>query len=181
MKMPPTLYWQCRTLFLKCEQFEEYQRLYRFCNPQEELCCLVGDIVQEKTRTALVESFLNLLVNADENGLIFLVFVKALQDNCHPQKALWSKLNDLYAKIKAHQEQHRSEERTSTYTFDNRRLFKSLIEIDFEEQQEEVTNALKLQQSLKRAAAFLIHGEEKFGQETLVHRLSQLPELWSAH
>jgi len=177
VKMPANLYWQCRTLFLSCDQFEEYRRLYEFCNPQQELCFLVEDIVQEKTRAALVESFLNLLVNADEKGLVFLVFVKALQDSCHPKKALWSQLNDLYAKIKAHQEQHSSEERTSTYTFDNRRLFKSLIEIDFEEQQEEVTNALKLQQSLKRAAAFLIHGEEKFGQETLVHRLSQLPEL----
>ena len=176
MKLPATLYWQCRTLFLKCAQFEEYRRLYEFCNPQEELCFLVEDIVQAKTRSALVESFLNLLVNADEHGYVFLLFVKALQESCHPEKALWRELNDLYANIKANQEHLRSH-RTATYTSDKRRLFKSILEIDFEEQQEEVTNALKLQQSLKRAAAFLIHGEEKFGQETLVHRLSRLPEL----
>ena len=49
MKLPHTLYWQCRKLFLKCAQFEESRRLSDFCNPQEELYYLVEDIVQEKT------------------------------------------------------------------------------------------------------------------------------------
>ena len=173
MKLPANLYNQCRTLFLKCSHFEEYQRLKNFCNPQTELGFLVKDIVRENTCTALVESFLSLLTDADETGYIFLVFVSALQDSCPSEKSLWSELNNLYAKIKTHQKHHQS---TSTST-DERRLFKLILEIDFEEQQEEVTNALKLQKSLKRAAAFLIHGEENFGQETLVHRLSQLPEL----
>lgn len=177
MKLSGLLYWECRTLFLKCAQFEEHRRLYDFCNPQEELCFLAEDIMQEKTRAALVESCLNLLVDADKTGYVFLVFVKALQDSCHPEKALWSELNDLYVKIKAHQEHQRSEDKTSRYTSDNRRLFKSILEIDFEEQQEEVKNALKSQRSLNRTAAFLIHGEERFGQEILVHRISQLREL----
>lgn len=176
MKLPNILYWQCRTLFLKCAQFEEYRRLYEFCNPQEELCFLVEDIVQAKTRSALVESFLNLLVSADENGYVFLVFVQALQASCHPEQDLWSKLNDLYAQIKAYQQQHRSHQ-TVTYALDKKRLFNSILEIDFEEQQNEVKNALDLQRSLTKTAAFLIHGEEKFGQETLVYRFSQLSEL----
>jgi hypothetical protein len=176
VKLPANLYQECRKLFLKCAQFDEYRRLYGFCNSQEEFGFLVEDIVQEKTRAALVDSFLNLLTEADETGYVFIVFVKALQDNCHSEKALGRELNELYAKIKAHQEQHQSY-RTAAYTSDERRLFRSLLEIDFEEQQEEVTNALKLQQSLKRSAAFLVHGDEKCGQETLVHRLSQLSEL----
>lgn len=179
MKLPATLYWQCRTLFLKCPQFEEYRRLCDFCNPQEELCFLVEDIVQEKTRSALVESFLNLLTQVNETGEILLIFVKALQNSCHPEKTLWGALDDLHTQIKAHQEQYRSC-RPFIHSSDENRLFKSILEIDFDEQQDEVTKALELQKSLKRTAAFLIHGEEKFGQETLVHRLSQLSELRNA-
>ncbi|NES17939.1 MAG: hypothetical protein F6K41_03210 [Symploca sp. SIO3E6] len=176
MKLPATLYWQCRKLFLKCAQFEEYRRLSDFCNPQEELYFLVEDIVQEKTRGALVESCLNLLTQADESGDILLIFVKALQDSCHSGRTLWSELNDLYAQIKAHQEKYHLCQ-PSIYSYNENRIFKSILEIDFDEQQDEVTKAIELQKSLKRTAAFLIHGEEKFGQETLVHRLSQLSEL----
>ncbi|NER32145.1 MAG: hypothetical protein F6J89_32225 [Symploca sp. SIO1C4] len=56
MKLPATLYWQCRTLFLKCAQFEGYRRLSDFCEPQEELSFLVEDLMAAESRGALVES-----------------------------------------------------------------------------------------------------------------------------
>jgi hypothetical protein len=177
--LPPELHKVCRDVFLDCPQFESYERLRLFCKGLEPLYFLYFELKNAESLSALFELNLPILLERKHKqyGWIFPIFVDALKppDENDDRR---SRLNDLYAKIKAHQEQHRSEERTSTYTFDdNRRLFKSLLQIDFEEQQEEVTNALKLQQSLKRAAAFLIHGEEKFGQEILVHRLSQLPEL----
>jgi hypothetical protein len=178
VNLPPPLYWQCRTLFLKCAQFEGYRRLSDFCEPQEELSFLVEDLTVAESRGALVESCLKLLLKADENGYLFLVFVKALQDSCHPGKALWSELNELYTKIQALQEQYQPCQ-PSAYSSEQR-LFKTILRIDFDEQEKLVEAALKKQSSHKRIAALLVHGEEKFGQGTLVTRLlsqSQLPQL----
>ncbi|MEG4132804.1 hypothetical protein QUA21_28025 [Microcoleus sp. Pol1B3] len=107
-------------------------------------------------------------------GWVFPIFLKALASR-YKDDERQSRLNDLYSKIQSCSNQPQVQY-SPTYRRDQR-LFNSLLEIDFEEQQEEVTNALRLQQSLKRAAAFLVHGDEKCGQETLVHRLSQLSEL----
>ncbi|TBR60766.1 hypothetical protein B4U84_07960 [Westiellopsis prolifica IICB1] len=54
-------------------------------------------------------------------------------------------------------------------------MFKSILAIDFEEQEQEFVEALDFHPN--RVAAFLIHGQEKYGQEILVTRLSQLRQL----
>jgi hypothetical protein len=176
--LPPELHKVCRDVFLDCPQFESYERLRLFCKGLEPLYFLCFELKNAESLSALFELNLPILLKRKHKqyGWIFPIFVDALKppDENDDRR---SRLNDLSAKIKAHQEQHRSEERTSTYTLDKRRLFEIILEIDFEEQQEEVKNALKSQRSLNRPAAFLIHGEEKFGQETLVHRLSLLRQL----
>ncbi|MEG3973153.1 hypothetical protein QT970_00825 [Microcoleus sp. herbarium8] len=175
MKLPGLLYWQCRKLFLKCAQFEEYRRLSDFCNPQEELGFLVEDIVQEKTRSALVDSFLSLLADADETGDVFLVFVKALQDNCHQGKDLLNDLNKLYTEIQEFMKKSKSGQLPKTSS--PQKLFNSILNIDFIDQETKVIEALDWEKLPHKTAAFLVHGEKNFGQGTLVTRLLQLQPL----
>lgn len=175
MKLPGTLYWKCRDLFKKCAQFEEYRRLYEFCNPQEELCFLVEDIVQEKSRAALVDSFLSLLADADETGDVFLVFVKALQDSCHPGKEIWNDLNKLYTDIQEFMKKSKSCQLPKTSS--PQKLFNSILDIDFENQETKVIEALDWPKLPHKTAAFLVHGKKDFGQGTLVTRLLQLQQL----
>lgn len=177
MELPEYLYSQCTNVFLKCPYFKDYDMLFSFCTAQTEFSFLALEIEKKNSQLALVTTNLPILLKGKhiKYGWTFPIFVKALQNNCSSEKALWSDLNDLYDKIQTIEEYAPKQEPTTSSC--KQRLFKTILEIDFEEQQEEVTNALKLQQSLNKAAAFLIHGEEKCGQETLVHRLSQLSEL----
>jgi hypothetical protein len=177
VELPEYLYSQCTNVFLKSPYFKDYDMLFSFCTAQTEFSFLARELEKKNSQFALVTINLPILLKGKhiKYGWTFPIFVKALQNSCSSEKALWSELNDLYDKIQAIQE-YPPEQKPTTSSC-KQRLFKTILEIDFEEQQEEVTNALKLQQSLKRAAAFLIHGEEKFGQEILVHRLSQLSEL----
>ena len=180
MELPTALYCQCTSIFLKCHYFKDYDMLFSFCTAQRELKSLANELEKKNSKIDLVTTNLPILLKNEhiEYGWTFPIFVKALQNNCHKEKTLWGELNDLYDLIKADKEQYRS--CRQLIDRDKNKLFKLILEIDFDEQQDEVTKALQLQKSLKRTAAFLIHGEEKFGQETLVHRLSQLSELRNA-
>jgi len=181
--LPSDLRELCKQEFLKCEQFESYQRLCSFCRGYEALYFLNIQLNQALSRAGLVEENLSIFIEKkhEEYGWILPIFVKALATNCYEGDARRSSLNNLYDRIKAHQKQKQDRQYQSPISpissSNERLLFNFLLEIDFYEQQNEVKNALKLQQSHQRAAAFLIHGEKQFGQEALVTRLYKLQEL----
>lgn len=167
----------CEEVFLICDEFESYDSLRSFCRVREEFHFLTFKLKgKDASPSSLFNLNLPLLLESKHQrfGWVFPIFVKALASR-YKDDNRQSRLNDLYSKIQSCSNQPQVQ--YSQTDRRDQRLFNSLLEIDFEEQQEEVINALQLQQSLKRAAAFLIHGDKKFGQETLVHRLSQLQKL----
>ncbi|WP_373529366.1 hypothetical protein [Nostoc sp.] len=198
--MDQELYQLCKKLFLKCGQFENYKSLCNFCASQTELEIVSENLEDATNPKKLVE--INLLkflqTKSTENGYIILPFVKALIADCNSGDALHNELNDLKTKLEKYYENQASQPKTtqsdqksyksifdddclkspkvspSQRTLpDNLKLFKSILNIDFDEQQNQVIEAL----NRDKIGAFLIHGLQEHGQEVLVTRLSQLSNL----
>ncbi len=144
--LPHELNALCRQVILKCDQFESYQRLRSFCRGHEALYFVNFKLKQGSDCESLFELNLpSFIENKHEKyGWIFPIFVKALATACPEGDDRRKSLDDLHAKIKALQHQPQKCQ-SPIYSYDERRLFNSILEIDFDEQQEEVTNALRLQ------------------------------------
>lgn len=167
----------CEEVFLICDEFESYDSLRSFCRVREEFHFLTFKLKgKDASPSSLFNLNLPLLLESKHQryGWVFPIFVKALASR-YKDDDRQSRLNNLYSKIESCSNQPKVQY-SQRYRRDQR-LFNSLLEIDFKDQTEEVNNALNLQESLKRAGAFLIHGEQEFGQKTLVHRLSLLSKL----
>lgn len=177
MELPSNLYSQCLRVFLDCRQFKNYDSLCGFCKSQTEFSFLVEELVTESSRYDLVMNNLPILLKSKHTqyGFIFLSFVEALRDACHEENYLRSKINDLYVKLQENQVMPKLfDPPTSLHP---NRLFNSILNIDFCDQETKVIEALDWQKLPHKTAAFLVHGEKNFGQGTLVNRLLQLQQL----
>ncbi|MBE8968808.1 hypothetical protein IQ277_22070 [Nostocales cyanobacterium LEGE 12452] len=177
MELPSDLYSQCHTVFKNCPQFKSYESLCAFCEAQQEFCFLVDELVEEKSRLYLVMNNLSILLKSKHAlyGWIFPRFVQSLRDNCHPDNARWGDINDLCVKIEKIIVQSQSLD--TQFFLDKQKLFNSILDIDFDEQEEQVITSLDWQRFPHKIAAFLVHGNHHFGQFPLVTRLLQLQEL----
>jgi len=182
--LPPELYALCRQILLDCDQFESHQRLRSFCRGHTALHPLNFKLEQASNCEALIELNLPIFIEYEDKkyGWILPILVKALRDFCPLEDLRWSRLDCLYSKLQKIRLEPQSFSQTTSQSKEKSEqiLFKTILRIDFEEQEKLVKEALSKQSSLKRIAAFLVHGEEKFGQGTLVTRLlsqSQLPQL----
>lgn len=177
MELPSDLYSQCRTVFKNCPQFKNYESLCAFCEAQQEFSFLIDELVTADSRLYLVMNNLPILLKSRHTkyGLIFPRFVQSLRDNCHPDNARWGEINDLYVKIEKIQVQ--SQPLYPQFFLDKQKLFNSILDIDFDEQEDKVITALDWQNFPHKTAAFLVHGNHQFGQFTLLNRLLQLQEL----
>ncbi len=177
MELPSVLSSQCQKVFLTCPQFKNYDSLYAFCEAQQEFSFLVDELVEEKSRFHLVMNNLPILLKSKhaQYGWIFPRFVQSLRDNCHQENARWSEINDLYVKVEQISVQDQA---LDTHFFlDKQKLFHSILDIDFDEQEDKVITSLDWQKFPHKTAAFLVHGNHQFGQLPLVTRLLQLQEL----
>ncbi|MFK0733936.1 MAG: hypothetical protein ACIWVG_22740 [Gloeotrichia echinulata HAB0833] len=177
MKLPSDLYSQCQKVFKNCPQFQSYENLKTFCESQQEFSFLVDELVEEKSRLYLVMNNLSILLKSKHAlyGWIFPRFVQSLRDNCHPDNAQWGEINDLCVKLEQISVQDQALD--TQFFLDKQKLFHSILNIDFEEQEYKVIIALDWQKITHKTAAFLVHGNHQFGQLPLVTRLLQLREL----
>jgi hypothetical protein len=176
VKAPPSeLYQLCRELLLKCEQFESCESLRSLC-VVDELSFIKLRLKDAKSPINLFDLNFEVLFYSEHRlyGWIFPIFLKQLRDRQHPDDMLWTNLDDLCTKVEAWKNQPQACHQQVPQS--EHRLFKLLLRIDFDEQEEAVMQVLD-SPSYNKTAAFLVHGEEKFGQETLVTRLSQLSKL----
>lgn len=176
MTAPPSeLHQLCRELLLQCKQFESYKNLYALC-VIDSLNFLKFKLQNASNPLELFDLNFEVLFCSEHRlyGWIFPIFLKQLRDCQHPDDMLWTKLDDLCTKVEAWKNQPQAYQQQAPQS--EHRLFKSLLCIDFDEQEEAVMQVLD-SPSYNKTAAFLVHGEEKFGQETFVTRLSQLPKL----
>ncbi|QKQ75116.1 hypothetical protein FBB35_18935 [Nostoc sp. TCL240-02] len=175
--LPDELYKLCNDIFLECDQFGSYERLCSFCRGHQKLYFLKLKLKRASDLQELYELNLPILVESEHEqyGWIFPTFLEALKQACPEGDARRGKLDFLSVKVKELRNQ--AQVCLPQKPNSEQRLFKSLLRIDFEEQEDLVKQALDSQTPYKKTAAFLVHGEEKFGQETLVTRLSQLPQL----
>ena len=176
MKAPPSeLYQLCRELLLQCKQLESYKNLCALC-VIDSLTFLKFKLQNASNPLELFNLNFDVLFCSEHqlHGWIFPIFLKQLRDCQHPDDMLWTKLDDLCTKVEAWKNQPQVYQQQAPQS--EHRLFKLLLRIDFDEQEEAVMQVLD-SLSYNKTAAFLVHGEEKFGQETLVTRLSQLPKL----
>jgi len=171
--LPENLYILCRDILLQCDQFSSYERLLGFCKGHEKLFWVTFKLKDASNLQELYELNLPILLQNEHEqyGWIFPIFLNALKMACQEGDALQGQLNDLSDKVKEHKIKSLPE------TKFEQRLFNVLLSIDFDEQEDLVTQALNLKSFYKKTAAFLVHGEERFGQETLVTRLCRLPQL----
>lgn len=167
----------CRNILLECEQFESYDRLSSFCKGHQELYFLKLQLKKANNLQELYELNLPILIesNHEQYGWVFPIFLEALKQACPEGDARRGKLDVLSVKVKELKTQ--LQVCIPQKPESEQRLFKSLLRIDFDEQEDLVKQALDSQTFYKKTAAFLVHGEENFGQETLLTRLSQLPQL----
>jgi hypothetical protein len=176
VKAPPSeLYQLCRELLLECEQFESCESLRSLC-VVDELSFIKLQLKDAKSPINLFDFNFKVLFCSEHRlyGWIFPIFLKQLRDRQHPDDMLWTQLDDLCTKVEAWKNQPQACQQQVPQS--EHKLFKLLLRIDFDEQEEAVMEVLD-SPSYNKTAAFLVHGEEKFGQETLVTRLSQLSKL----
>ena len=176
--LPNDLYILCKEVLLECEQFNSYDRLCSFCRGHEKLFFLNFKLKTAKTLDELYELNLPILLETEDDkyDCIFPLFLTALRDT-YIGDGRFKKLARLCTKIQAFINQAQIPQKISS-SDEEKPLFKLLLYIDLEKQEELVRQSLELQQTFyKKTAAFLVHGEEKFGQEALVTRLCQLPQL----
>ncbi|GAB1544615.1 hypothetical protein NUACC21_72910 [Scytonema sp. NUACC21] len=175
--LPDELYILCKDILLECDQFGSYERLRSFCRGHQKLHFLRFQLRQAADLLELYELNLPILLESEheQHGWIFPIFLEALKQACPDGDARRGKLNHLSVKVKELRNQPQAY--TPQKPKSEQRLFKLLLRIDFDEQEDLVRQALESQTFYKKTAAFLVHGEDKFGQETLVTRLSQLPQL----
>jgi hypothetical protein len=175
--LPDELYILCNDIFLECDQFCSYERLCSFCRGHQKLYFLKFKLKKANDLQELYELNLPILLESEheQHGWIFPTFLEALKQACPEGDARRIKLDKLSAKVQELKNQPKVYQLQKPES--EQRLFKSLLRIDFDEQEDLVKQALESQPFYKKTAAFLVHGEEKFGQETLVTRLSQLPQL----
>ena len=168
--LPDELCELCQDILLKCDQFNSYERLCSFCRGHQKLYFLKFKLKKADDLQELYELNLPILLESEHEqyGWIFPTFLEALKQACPEGDARRRKLDRLSAKVQAYQPQKPESEPN---------LFKLLLLIDFDKQKDLVEKALESRTCDKKTAAFLVHGEEKFGQEALVTRLSQLPQL----
>lgn len=185
-EFPSELYQLSRKLLVECEQFENSKRLRAFCCT-DSLGFIKFKLKDGSNPPELFDLNFDILIKAEHrsDGWVFPIFLRQLRDAYHPDDMLWTKLDDLRTKVEAWRNQLQSEQQQifqcknkvlNNQWQSEQRLFKSLLRIDFDEQEEAVMQVLD-SPSYNKTAAFLVHGEEKFGQEILVTRLSQLPKL----
>ena len=177
------LYKECRTVLLECDVFDNISYLRSFCEgitPLNEL--VASNLVEAGTKQLLVISNLNVFLKIEhkEYGCLFPFFLKVLRDNFYDnQDELWNKIDTLRKKVIQQLEKPLLPTEHPKTPWSEHKLFESIIEIDFTEQEDAVRKALDWQKLQKRTAAFLIHGyDEKCGQKILLTRLfRKLPEL----
>jgi inactive STAND len=177
--LPLELYTLCNKILLECDQFDDYNRLRSFCRGHQELHCLRFTLKSAKDQQELYELNLPILVESkhDTYGWVFPHFLEALKEACPKGDARRIELDRLLVEIQYLRNQQQLQLSQPQQSNVEQILFKLLLRIDFNDQENLFMDALKLQDYYKKTAAFLIHGEEKFGQETLVTRLSRLPQL----
>jgi inactive STAND len=175
-----TLYTSCNSIFLQCDQFDHYDRLRSFCRGHEELHSLTFILKSANNQQELYELNLPLLVETNHGtyGWIFPHFLKALKEVYKEGDDRRVKLDLLLVEVQGLRNQQQPQLYQSKKSDVERKLFKLLLRINFSDQENIFKNALESEgYYYKKTAAFLIHGEEQFGQETLVTRLSRLPQL----
>ena len=178
--LPNELRQECITVFLKCELFDTVDNLISFCKP----IAIIGDLVPKKIKSASSKKLfitLNLPILLETKhtieGYIFPLFLLSMRDYYDEKDDNWRVLNDLYNKI--NQELKNPLQGYQILSpWSEHKLFNSIIEIDFQDQENNVIKAIEWQKTRLRTAAFLIHGYgEKYGQEILLTRLlRKLPE-----
>ena len=178
--LPYELYALCKQVFLDCDQFESYQRLRSFCRVHETLRYLSFEIENGASCEALFE--LNLPVFLDKeherHGWALPNLIKALMIACPEGDARRSDLNNLHVQIKEHQNNSQDKKAKQQATPPSpQKLFNSIINIDFEEQESKVIDALHEKNCPHRTAPFLIHSRNRLGQEIMIARLLRLLDL----
>jgi inactive STAND len=169
------LYTSCNNILLECEQFSSTKRLRSFCRGHDKLFFLAVKLEDAGNLQELCELNLPILLAGKHeiHGWIFPHFLEALKEACPKGDARRTKLDRLLVKVQELPNQQQLQLSQAQQSNVERKLFKFLLRIDFKDQEDLFKKALESEAYYyKRTAAFLIHGEE-----TLVTRLSRLPQL----
>jgi inactive STAND len=177
--LPIELYTLCNKILLECDQFSSTKQLRSFCRGHDKLYSLAIYLEDAGNLQELYELNLPILLASKDNtyGWLFPHFVEALKEACPKGDARRIELDRILVEIKDLPNQQQLQLSQRQQSKFEQRLFNSLLLIDFNDQENLVIDALKPRNYYDKTAAFFVHGEERFGQETLVKRLSQLPQL----
>lgn len=179
----PELNKECKTVFLECELFDNITNLRSFCEgiaPLNKL--LVPHLREASSKQLLVTLNLTVFLKTPykEYGCILPLFLQLLRDNYYDNDdERWHKIDKLHKKL-TQELDNKVKTYDSKNTFERQNILKSIIEeIDFKEQENAVIKAIN-SQKCKRTAAFLVEGDERYGQQVFITRLlRKLPELRS--
>ncbi|NJN13631.1 MAG: hypothetical protein HC815_39355, partial [Richelia sp. RM1_1_1] len=112
----------------------------------------------------------------EKYGWIFPIFLLALKQSIFEDDARWVELDDLLKKIKDYSKFSEIEQPKTN--IDKHKLFNSILEIDFKDQEKYVTKAIESQRMRRRTVAFLVNAYNyRYGQAIFIERLfRKVPE-----
>jgi hypothetical protein len=171
--LPPDLYTQCRTVLLRCREFESY-RILRTVFVTDQLFPFRIGLPSADNPGELVDRCLEYLLGKRLTGArpAMPVFLATLRDRYQPGDALRDELEALYDAVQSAMAQ--PESRLAQPPHRSQTLFELLLKLNFREQVRLAKQIIETH----RVAAFLVHGEPNCGQQVLVNRLLRLSPGW---
>ena len=170
--LPSELHALCRSVLLRCREFESYRALRAVFITDELRPFRIG-LREADNPGALVDLNLAYLLEQRLTGgrPVFPIFLTAFRDRYDPGDALREDLEDLLSQVEAAMSPSVSHPAAPMH---HQKLFDLLLMLDFGDQ---VRLARQVIQS-QPVAAFLVHGEPDCGQRLLVTRLAHLCPNW---
>lgn len=169
------LYNRCRTVLLKCREFQDYRAL-RAVFVTEHLFPFRIGLPSADSPADLIDRCLDYLVDKRLTGgrPVLPIFIATIRDHYQPGDALCDDLEDLYNAV--HEAMGQSVPQTTPTPRRKHLLYDRLLQLDFRPQIRMVKEVIEEH----RIAAFLIHGPPDYGQRTLTYRLTRLKPEWEA-
>jgi hypothetical protein len=167
------LYQRCRTTFARCWQFQNNLNLRTLFSTESLFPFRIGLPIADTT-AELIDLCLDYLIDQRlSNGAAVLpIFVATLRDRYEPGDGLHGELHALHLDVQA--TMTRGEVRSKPSPHQAPKLFDMLLRLNFRQQ-------VRMAQGVIRAhpvSAFLVQGDNGYGQQVLVTRLVRLSPGW---
>lgn len=166
MSLPSSLLSQCYTVFSKCEEFDDQEQVGCLFIAEEIQHCR-RRLKQEKSPKARVRSTLDLLIKCECKHPEYRIALPFFLEQLYSAYELGDPLRDEIEELCRSVQKAIKSQRAIKTDQEKQKLYDLILGIDFVEQFKVFEKTIESQ----KTGAFLIHGQEDYGQEVLAKRL----------